>query len=175
MPGENKMKNTWSILLIFGLLIGFATCVHAWDGDVGKSPDAKSTPAKEDKTPAKKSTSAFDETTTQYLKKFRSINSALVAAHQDLYRYENPDKSTRGIDLRDVLNEDKLGREKKEQEQSAQNKKAMLEEKIKSLQKDAENLRTDLEKYYKGNVPKNVADVWQTEQDYTDYRVSKYK
>lgn len=169
------MKNTWFTLLIFGFLIGLATCAHAWDGDVGKSPDAKSSPVKEEKAPAKKSTSAFDETTTQYLKKFRSINSALVAAHQDLYRYENPDKSTKGLDLRDVFSEDKLGREKKEQEQTAQNKKTMLEDKIKSLQKDAENLRADLEKHYKGNVPKNVADAWQTEQDYTDYRISKYK
>ena len=84
----------------------------------------------------------------------------------------NPRK---GWILRDVFNEDTLGREKKQQEQTAQNKKAMMEDKIKSLQKDAENLWTDLEKYYKGNVPKNVAAAWQTEQDYTDYRISKYK
>jgi len=169
------MKNTWSTLLIFGLLIGFATCAHAWDSDAGKSPDVKPSPVKEEKAPAKKSTSAFDETTTQYLKKFRSINSALVSAHLELYRYENPDKSTKGIDFRDVLSEGQASREKKQQEQTVQNKKTTLEEKIKSLQKDAENLRTDLEKYYKGNVPKNVADAWQTEQDYTDYRVTKYK
>ncbi len=65
-------------------------------------------PVKEEKLPAKtsKGSSAFDETTTQYLKKFRSINSELVAAHQDLYRYNNPDKSNKGINLDEILNQE---------------------------------------------------------------------
>ena len=30
-------------------------------------------------------------------------------------------------------------------------------------------------KYYKGKLPKNVSDAWKTEQDYTEYRIAKYK
>ncbi len=36
------MKNTLFLLIIFGLLIGSAGNVHAWDGDAGKSSDASS-------------------------------------------------------------------------------------------------------------------------------------
>ncbi len=169
------MKIAWSTLLIFGLVIGYTPCVFPWDADTGKSADVKGAPATDGNVAAKKSASALDDVTTQSLKKFRSINSEMVAAHQEIYRIENPDRSTRGIDFRDVLNEEKVNREKKEQEQSAQGRKNMLEEKIKSLQKDADKLWADLEKHYKGNVPKNVADVWKTEQDYTDYRISKFK
>ena len=169
------MKNTWFILLISCIAAGCAVKAYAWDGDIGKSPDVKPGPAKEGKAPVKKSMGAFDETTAQYFKKFRGINSGLVAAHEELYRIDNPDRSTRGLDMRDLFDEQKTGREKKEQERAAQNRKAVLEEKIKGLQKDTENLWADLERYYKGSVPKNVADTWKTEQDYTDYRISKYK
>lgn len=169
------MKNTWSILLVFGLIIGSAAHARAWDNNVGNPANVKPAPAREEKAPAKKPAGAFDETAAQYLKKFRGVNASLVAAHEEVYRIENPDRSTKGMDMRNIFDEQKAGREKKEQEQSTQNKKATLEEKIKSLQKDAENLWADLEKHYKGSVPKNVADAWKTEQDYTDYRISKYR
>jgi hypothetical protein len=169
------MKIALFALLIFGLFIGCVPCVYSWDDNTSNSPDKKVSPVVEGKTPVKKSTAAYDEVTTQSLKKFRSINSELVAAHQEIYRLENPDKTTKGLDMRDLFDEQNINREKKQQEQSAQNKKNAAEEKIKSLQNDAEKLKTDLEKHYKGTLPKNVEDAWQTEQNYTDYRISKFK
>ncbi len=171
------MKNTLFLLIIFGLLIGSAGNMYAGDGDAGKSSDASSQNlVKEEKLPAKTSTgsSAFDETTTQCLKKFRSINSELVAAHQDLYRYNNPDKSNKGINLDGILNQDK-DRDMITQEQITQNKKARAEEQISNLQKTAEDLKNNLIKHYNGNMPKNVSDAWKTEQEYTEYRISKIK
>ncbi|MBP1748284.1 MAG: hypothetical protein H6Q52_823 [Deltaproteobacteria bacterium] len=171
------MKNTLFMLIIFGLLIGFTGNAPAWDGDAGKSQDGKASPAREEKGSVKTSagSNSFDETTTQYFKKFRSINSELVAAHQELYKYNNPDKSTKGLSLDEFLNQEGTVREMKTQGQITQNKKARTEEKISGLQKDAEDLKNDLIKYYKGKLPKNVSDAWKTEQDYTEYRIAKYK
>ncbi len=165
------MKNTLFGVIILGLLIGFTSNAPAEDRDPGKSPDVKSSPAGEEKTQAK--SNAFDETTTQYLKRFRSINSELVAAHRELYKYNNPDRSSKGINLGEILNQEGTVREARQEEQAVHVRKARTEEKISSLQKDAENLKMDLIKYYNGNLPKNVSDAWQNEQNYTEYLISK--
>ena len=171
------MKDTLLILMAFALLIASAGNIHAWDGGPpGKAPDTASNPAGDGKTPAAKSASSpFDETTTQYLKKFRAINSELVAAHRELYRYNNPDKTTKGINLEEIVNQQGAIKEAQRQEQVMQSKKASVEEKISSLKKDAGNLREDLVKYYQGNLPKNVSDAWQNEQNYTEFLISRIR
>lgn len=170
------MKNTLLLLIICGLLIGSAGSLYAGEDGAGKPPDVKSSPVKEEKTPVKASGSAqFDETTTQYLKKFRGMNSELVAAHQELYRYNNPDRSTKGLNLENILDQQGAARDLRTQEDVIRARKVKLEEKINSLQRDAEKLRTDLTGYYKGKLPKNVSDAWKTEEDYTEYRISKYR
>ncbi|MDD4197660.1 MAG: hypothetical protein PHT96_14820 [Syntrophorhabdaceae bacterium] len=171
------MRNTPSLLIIFMLLIGPSGNLLAWEGDAGKSPDGRPGAAREEKASARSTTGAsqFDETTTQYLKKFRSINSELVAAHEELYRYNNPDRSSRGLSLEEILKQQGAASDRKMQEQMIENKKVKVEERISGLQKDAENLKADLARYHNGNVPKNVSDAWKTEQDFTEYRISKYK
>lgn len=170
------MKNTLCLLIIFGLLIGFAGGVYAWEGDAGRSPDVKPVAGNGEKAPVKAAGSVqFDETTMQYLKKFRSINSELVGAHQELYRYNNPDLARKGLDLENILDQQGAARQLRTHEEIVREKKAKLEEKISSLQKDAEKLKTDLTRYHKGELPKNVSDAWKTEEDYTEYRISKYR
>lgn len=169
------MKDSLFVLIVFAVLIGSAVNIHAWDGGaLGK--DAVSNPAGEGKAPAAKpASSPFDETTAQYLKKFRAINSELVAACRELHRYNNPDKTAKGINLEDIVNQQGAVKEARRYEQEMQSKKASVEEKIGSLKKDAENLREDLVKYFHGNVPKNVFDAWQNEQNYTEFLISRIR
>jgi len=156
------VKNILILIAIFACLAGFAGSLPAWEGNTDKSP-------------ANTGTSPFDETTAQYLKKFRGINSELVAAYQELNRYNNPDRSTKGLSLEDFLDQQGVARELKTREQLLQDKKAGVETRISELQKTAENLKNDLIKYHNGKLPKNVSDAWKTEEDYTEYRISKLR
>ena len=151
------------MLIVFCLLIGSA----------GNTLAAESTPVKEEKASAENS--KFDETTTQYLKKFRSINSELVAAHRELYNYNHPDNTSPGIDMAEILNQKNASREAREHEQTIRDKKNKTEERIRVLQKDAENLKLDMLKYYNGKLPKHVSDAWKNEEGYTAYLISKNK
>ena len=156
------MKNILILIAIFACLVGFAGSLPAWEGNTDKSP-------------ANTGTSPFDETTAQYLKKFRGINSELVTAYQELNRYNSPDRSTKGLSLEDFLDQQGVARELKTREQLLQDKKAGVEARIGELQKAAENLKNDLIKYHNGKLPKNVSDAWKTEEDYTEYRISKLR
>lgn len=171
------MKNTLFGLIVLGLLIGITSNATAGDKDPGKSPDVKPSPVGQEKTPVKSSAgSAFDETATQYLKKFRSINSEIVAAHREIYKYNNPDLSNKGVNLGEIMkNQETMARDARQKEETLRDNKARAEEKITSLQKDAESLKVDLIKQYNGKLPKNVSDAWQTEQNYTEYLISKYR
>ena len=156
------MKNILFLITIFACLVGFAGILPAWEGDTGKSP-------------ANTGAAPFDETTAQYLRKFRSTNSELVAAYQELNRYNNPDRTTKGLNLDDFLDQQGAARELRTREQVLQDKKARMEAKINELQKAADNIKNDLIKYHNGKLPKNVSDAWRTEEDYTEYRISKLR
>jgi len=167
------MKNVFRVLVIFCLLVGFAGNVPAADGTDKKPGDAgpASTAVKGSGGPA--AGGGFDETTTQYLKKQRSINSELVATHRELYKYNNPEKTPKGMSMADIVDQENATRQAREQEQATRNKKANAEEKIRQLEKDYENLKQDLLKHYNGKLPKNVSDAWQTEEGYAAYLISK--
>jgi len=169
------MKNALLMLIALCLLIGFADNTPAAGSEDKKTGEMKSgsTAIKEKNVPAENS--KFDETTTQYLKKFRSINSELVAAHRELYRYNNPERTPKGINMADIMDQESTSREAREREQTVSGKKAGTEEKISKLQKDVENLKQDMLKHYNGKPPKHVSDAWQTEEGYTAYLISKYK
>lgn len=175
MLKEIAMKNTLRVWMAFCLLIGFAGNALAADSKENKAGEtqSKSGPVTGEKASAENI--KFDETTTQCLKKLRSINSELVAAHRELYNYNNPEKTTKGISMADILNQESASREAKEQEQTLRSKKARTEEKISNLQKDVEKLKQDLLKHYNGELPKHVSDAWQTEEGYTAYKISKIK
>lgn len=163
LQGVN-MKNILFFLVIFGLLAGIGDNAFAWEANAGGKAPAESSTA-----------NGPDETAAQYLKKFRGINSDLVAAYEELNRYNNPDMSSRGINLDEILNQEGVVRDTRKHEQTIQSKKARVEEKINSLHKEAEGLNNDLVRHYNGKVPKKVSDAWKTENDYTEYRISKYR
>jgi len=169
------MKNTLLALMVFCFLIGFAgnTLAAGNDGNKPEEMKSKSSPAKEEK--ASTETIKFDEATTQYLKKQRSINSELVASHRELYKYNNPEKTPKGISMADIIDQESSSRETRKQEQTVNIKKIQAEEKISSLQKDVESLKQDMLRYYNGKLPKHVSDAWQTEEGYTAYLISKTK
>ena len=169
------MKNVLWVLMVFCMLIGFAGNTFAADSKGNKAGETKqgSGPAREEKAPAEGI--MFDEATTQYLKKFRSINSELVDAHRELYKYNNPERTPQGINMGDILNQEGAAREAKEQQRATTNRKAETEEKIRSLQKDARDLKQELLKHYNGKLPKHVSDAWQTEEGYTAYKISRIK
>ncbi len=169
------MKNALLVLMVFCLSIGFAgnTLGAGNDGSKPEEMKSKSSPAKEEK--ASTENSRFDEATTQYLKKQRSINSELVAAHRELYRYNNPERRPKGISMADIVDQESSSREAKKQEQAVNINKIKTEEKISGLQKDMDNLKQDMLKYYNGKLPKHVSDAWQTEEGYTSYLISKTK
>ena len=169
MPEEKAMKNALWMLIIFCVLTGFEGNMHAAD----VKEEIKSAPIKDEK--ASTGTGKFDETTKQYLKKLRSLNAELVATHRELHNYNNPDKSTKGINMGDILNQESASREAKKQQQTVKTKKADAEERINNLQKDVANLKIDLIKYYNGKLPKNVSDALQTEENYTAYLISRNK
>jgi hypothetical protein len=156
------VKNILILIAVFACLVGFAGILPAWEGNTDKSP-------------ANTGASPFDESTAQYLKKFRGINSELVAAYQELNRYNNPDRSTKGVSLEDLLDQQSVAQASKNREQVLQDKKAGVEARIGELQKAAQNLKSDLIKYHSGKLPKNVSDAWKTEEDYTEYRISKLR
>ena len=163
------MKNALLALIVFFLFIGFEFNTYAADG----KEEIKSIPVKEEKRTTE--TGKFDETTKQYLKKLRGLNAELVATHRELHNYNNPDKSTKGINMGDILNQESASRETKKQEQTLKSKKAEAEERISNLRKEVANLKIDLLKYYNGKLPKNVSDALQTEENYTAYLISRNK
>jgi len=163
------MKNTLWILVVFGLLMGPAvnSPAETRDGEKGAGPAGEQKSSSE--------SGKFDAATTQYLKKQRSINSDLVAAHRELYNYNNPDRSARGISMGNILDQENASREARQQEQATRGKKADAERRIDSLRKDLENLKADLLKHYNGTLPRPVSDAWQTEEGYATYLISKYR
>jgi len=169
------MKNVFRVLVVLCLLIGFAAVVSGADGPDKKPGEAgpSSTAVKGSGAPA--AGGGFDETTTQCLKKQRSINSELVAAHREVYKYNNPVKTPKGMSMADIVDQESSGREAREQEQTARSRNAEAEERIRKLEKDYQNLRQDLLKHYNGQLPKNVSDAWQTEEGYAAYLISKAK
>ncbi len=169
------MKNALWILLAFCLLIGFTGNAHAADSKENKAEETGSNPVPVKGEKASAEGIGFDEKTAQYLKKLRSINSQLVDAHRELYKYNNPERAPQGINMGDILNQEGAAREAKEQKQATTNRKAETEEKIRSLQKDARDLKQELLRHYNGKLPKNVSDAWQTEEGYTAYKISKIK
>lgn len=169
------MKNAFRMLIALCLLIVPVGNTFSADGEGNKTGEIKQTtgPVKEEKTPA--GSSAFDETTTQYLKKFRSLNSELVAAHRDLQKYSTPERDQKSISMADLLDQQSAANEARQQKQTKMTKKAGAEEKIGKLQKEIENLKLDLIKYYNGKLPKHVSDAWRTEEGYTAYLISRIK
>ena len=166
------MKNALWMLIAVCLLIGSAGDVRSADGG-DKKPEASPGPVKEETASA--DSNKLDGAATQYLKKQRSINSELVAAYRELHRYNNPDKTSRGVNMADIVDQESALRETRRQEQATRNKKTETEERINSLQKDVENLKQDLLKHYNGKLPKHVSDAWQTEEGYAAYLISKHK
>ncbi len=162
-------KNILSVLIVFCFVAGFAGNLSAWEGAAGSPSDTKS------KSGTASGSGMSDETTMQYFKKFRSINSELVAAHQELHKLNNPDLTSKGMNLEDIMNQGGAARDKQRQEDLLKAKKVQVEDKITNLLKDRENLKADLTKYYGGNLPPSVSSAWKTEEDYTEYRVSKYR
>lgn len=121
------------------------------------------------------STLQLDDTTKDFFKKHRSLNSDLVQAHEDLYRYSNPDKFKKGLNLDDILNQEGVARQARKDQEILEVKKMKTEEKIRDIEKSIGTLFQDLVKYYKGNLPGYISDSWKTEDDYTAYRISKIK
>ncbi len=166
------MNRALWMLVTFFLLMWSAGYVTAAD-DRGKTPQAGSGPVKDKKAGAERN--GFDETAAQYLKKQRSINAELVAAHREVYKYNNPVRTPKGISMDDIVDQEGSARQAREEEQTARSKKASAEERITRLEKDIENLKQDLLKHYNGKLPKNVSDAWQTEEGYTAYLISRTK
>lgn len=167
------MKNVFRVLVIFCLLVGFAGTVSAADGADKKPGEAGPAPTAVKGSGGPAGAGGFDDTAAQYLKKQRSINSELVATHRELYKYNNPEKTPKGMSMADIVDQESSAREAKAQEQATRSKKASAEEKIRRLEKDYENLKQDMLKHYNGQLPKNVSDAWQTEEGYAAYLISK--
>lgn len=125
--------------------------------------------------PKPASTPQFDEMTKDFFKKHRNLNSDLVQAHEDLYRYSNPDNFAKGLNLDDILNQEGVARQAKKDHEALEIKKMKTEQKIRDIQKSIDTLYQDLIAYYKGKLPSYVSDSWKTEDDYTAYRISKIK
>jgi hypothetical protein len=170
---ERSMKNIFRVLIVFCLVIGFAGNVLAADSADKKPGDTGPASTAIKGSGGSAAAGGFDETTTQYLKKQRSINSELVATHRELYKYNNPEKTPKGMSMADIVDQESSARQAKEQERATRNKKADAEEKIRKLEKDYENLKQDLLKHYNGQLPRNVSDAWQTEEGYAAYLISK--
>ncbi|OPY00092.1 MAG: hypothetical protein A4E60_02476 [Syntrophorhabdus sp. PtaB.Bin047] len=169
------MMNVFRVLVILCLLMGFAGIVSAADGADKKPAGTEPAPTAVPGGSATVAGGGFDEATTQYLKKQRSINSELVAAHREVYKYNNPVKTPKGMSMADIVDQESSVREAREQEQTARNRKVDAEERIRKLEKDYQNLRQDLLKHYNGQLPKKVSDAWQTEEGYAAYLISKTK
>lgn len=169
------MKKIYRVLVVFCLVIGFAGTVWAADGADKKPAGTGPAPTTVTGGSTPAAGGGFDEATTQYLKRQRSINSELVAAHREVYRYNNPDRTPKGMSITDIVDQESSARQAREQEQTARTRKADAEERIRRLEKDYQNLRQDLLKYYNGQLPKNVSDAWQTEEGYAAYLISRAK
>ena len=160
-------KNILSFLIIFCFVAGLAGSLNAWQG--APSTDTKRKPG------AAPGMSQFDETATQYLKRLRSLNADLVAAHQEQYKYMYPDTTGKGMNLDDIMSQQDAARDKQRQDDMLRSNKSRVEDKINALLKDRENLKEELTKHYGGTLPSNVASAWKMEEDYTEYRISKYR
>ncbi|MEN6318179.1 MAG: hypothetical protein ABFD82_05440 [Syntrophaceae bacterium] len=168
------MKKALWMLIVFGLLIGFEADIFAQDTTDKKPDETKSNAVKEKN--ASTASGAFDETATQYLAKLRSIDRELVDAHRALANYNNPQRNQNlGLPMDEILSSDGGSRGKFAEKQTLQSNIVRTEDKIKSLQKDVENLKLDVLKHYNGKMPKNVSDAWKSEEDFTAYLISKTK
>ncbi len=168
------MKKALWMVIVFGLLIGFEANILAQDATDKKPEETKSNQVKEKNASA--ASGAFDETAKQYLAKLRSIDKELVDAHRALANYNNPQRNQNlGLPMDEILSSDGGSREKFAEKQTLRNNIARTEDKIKSLQKDIENLKLDAFKNYNGKMPKNVSDAWKSEEDFTAYLISKTK
>lgn len=169
------MMNVFRVLVILCLLMGFAGIVSAADGADKKPAGTGPAPTAVPGGSAPAAGGGFDEATTQYLKKQRSINSELVAAHREVYKYNNPVKTPKGMSMADIVDQESSTRQAREQEEAARGRKADAEERIRKLEKDYENLKQELLKHHNGQLPKNVSNAWQTEEGYAAYLISKTK
>ncbi|MHB8109334.1 MAG: hypothetical protein ACYDHW_04785 [Syntrophorhabdaceae bacterium] len=153
------MKSMVWIIVILGIFIVFAGTANAADPSSASST----------------SNLQLDEPTKQFFKKHRSLDSELIEAHRDLYRYNNPEYGQKNLNLEDLINQEGLARRAREEQETVEMKKKKTEEKIKVLQKSINDLQQELVKYYNGKVPQYVSDSWKTEDDYTAYVISKIK
>ncbi|MBP7527196.1 MAG: hypothetical protein KA801_04690 [Syntrophorhabdaceae bacterium] len=168
------MKKALWMVIVFGLLIGFEANIFAQDATDKKPEETRSNPVREQNASA--ASGAFDETAKQYLAKLRSIDKELVDAHRALANYNNPQRNQNlGLPMDEILTSDGGAREKFAEKQTLRNNIARTEDKIKSLQKDVENLKLDALKHYNGRMPKNMSDAWKSEEDFTAYLISKTK
>ena len=168
------MKKALWMVIVFGLFIGLEATIFAQDATDKKPEETKSSQVKEKNASA--ASGAFDETAKQYLAKLRSIDKELVDAHRALANYNNPQRNQNlGLPMDEILTSDGGAREKFAEKQTLRNNIARTEDKIKSLQKDVENLKLDALKHYNGRMPKNVSDAWKSEEDFTAYLISKTK
>ena len=170
---EKAMKKTLQMLIVLCLLIGPAGNILAAD-DRDKKPEeerSKSTPAKAEKTSAE--SNKFDEKTKEYLKKFRSLNAELLNAHRSLSNYNNLEKTQKSRAMTELQYRDTVSRELAEEGQTIINSRAKAEDRIRELQKNVEDLKNDLLKYYNGKLPKNVSEAWRTEEGFYNYQLSR--
>jgi hypothetical protein len=172
---ERTMKNVLRVFVVFCLLIGFAGALSAADSAEKKPAGTASGSTAVPGGSAPAAGGGFDEATTQYLKKQRSINSELVAAHREVYKYSNPVKTPKGMSMADIVDQESSTRQAREQEEAARGRKVDAEERIRKLEKDYENLKQELLKHHNGQLPKNVSNAWQTEEGYAAYLISKTK